>query len=222
MYKEITFEQIRENEEIKAYIATADHTLAAMHFTEHSFSHVLKCASVVREILSAFGYSKREINLGQIAGYMHDIGNTVNRFNHGLTGATMAFNILTRLGMDPKDIALIIAAIGNHDEAAAYPVNSIAAALILADKTDVRRSRVREQDKNEDNIHIRVNYAVEKSELEVSKENRTITLKLEIDTAVTAIMDYFQIFMERMELCKLAATKLNAQFKLIINGLELM
>lgn len=222
MYREITFEEIRENEEIKSYITSADHTLAAMGFTEHCFSHVLKAASVVRQILSTFGYSQREINLGQIAGYMHDIGNTINRFNHGLTGGTMAFEILTRLGMDPKDIALIVAAIGNHDEAAAYPVNSIAAALILADKTDVRRSRVREQDRGNNNIHIRVNYAVVDSKLNIDKNDRSITLNLTIDTEVTAIMDYFQIFMDRMELCKLAASKLNAKFKLVINGLELM
>ena len=219
---EITYEDIRNDKEIATYISTADHSLASMGYTDHSFGHVLKCASVVKDILSKFGYSQREIVLGQIAGYMHDIGNTINRVNHGLNGAAMAFNILTRKGMDPKDIALIIAAIGNHDESAAFPVNSIAAALLIADKTDVRRSRVRHPETHEENIHDRVNYAVVSSMVDVSKKDRTITLELTIDTQVTPIMDYFQIFIERMELCKLAASKLKTRFKLIINGLDLI
>lgn len=219
--KEITYEEIRENDEINNYIAEADKSLASMGFTDHSFAHVTKCAKVVKDILSTFGYSQREIRLGQIAAYMHDIGNGINRVCHGQNGALMAFNILTRLEMDPKDISLIIAAIGNHDESAAYPVNSIAAALIIADKTDVRRTRVR---KNADftSIHTKVNYSVIGQELDINKEARSITLKLTIDTTITDIMDYFEIFLERMKLCKLAASKLNLRFKLVINGLELI
>ena len=220
--KEITFEEIRNNKEISAYVASADSSLAAMGYTDHSAGHVLKCAKTVKEILTEFGYSPREINLGQIAAYMHDIGNTVNRVCHGQNGALMAFNILTRLEMEPKDIALIIAAIGNHDESAAYPVNAISAALILADKSDVRRTRVRHPESREENIHDRVNYAVIDSHLDINKKERTLTLKLTLDTEVTPIMDYFEIFLVRMNLCKLAASKLNASFKLIINQLELI
>lgn len=222
MAKEITYEEIRNNKEIATYISTADHSLASMGYTDHSFGHVMKCAKVVKEILSTFGYSQREINLGQIAAYMHDIGNTINRVDHGLNGANMAFNILTRLEMEPKDIAVIIAAIGNHDESAAFPVNSIAAALILADKSDVRRTRVRNPETHEDNIHDRVNYAVVESHLDCNKKDRSVTLNLTIDTEITPIMDYFEIFLSRMNLCKLAASKLQATYKLIINGLELI
>jgi metal-dependent HD superfamily phosphatase/phosphodiesterase len=219
--EDITYEQIRENEEIKNYVAEADKSLAAMGFTEHSFAHVTKCAKTVKDILSTFGYSEREIRLGQIAAYMHDIGNGINRVCHGQSGAMMAFNILTRLNMPPKDISLIIAAIGNHDESAAYPVNSIAAALIIADKSDVRRSRVRP---NADftSIHTKVNYSVVNQSLTISKENKSITLNLTIDTTITDIMDYFEIFLERMKLCKKACHSLDLRFKLVINGLELI
>lgn len=219
---EIDFEEIRKNEEIATYIASADSSLAAMKYTDHSFSHVLKVTKLVKEILTSFGYSKREINLGQIAAYMHDIGNTINRVGHGQTGALMAFNILSRLGMNPKDIALIISAIGNHDESAAFPTNAITASLILADKSDVRRTRVRHPETFEENIHDRVNYAVEESNLKIDKKDRTITLQLKIDINVAPIVEYFEIFLDRMNLCKLAAEKLNASFHLIINDLKLL
>jgi metal-dependent HD superfamily phosphatase/phosphodiesterase len=225
MSKEYTFEEIRNNEEINTYIKMADASLAAQGFTDHSFAHVQKCAKIVKDILTEFGYSPREINLGQIAAYMHDIGNGINRVGHGQIGAVMAFNILTRLEMDPKDISIIVAAIGNHDELAAFPVNSIAAALLIADKTDVRRTRVRTtvtEQEARSNIHLRVNYAVIKQTLEISHEERSITCNLTIDTAICDIMDYFEIFLERMKLCKLAAKQLNAIFKLFINGLELI
>lgn len=222
MKKEFTYEEIKENEEIKAYIASADKLLASMGYTDHSFGHVMKCAKTVKEILTKFGYSSREINLGQIAAYMHDIGNSINRINHAHIGAIMAFNILTRLEMDPKDIGVIIAAIGNHDESSAYPVNAIAASLILADKSDVRRTRVRNPETHIDNIHDRVNYAVVDSKLEIDKKNRELVLKLTLDTSITPVIDYFEIFLTRMNLCRQAANKLQATFKLIINGLELI
>jgi metal-dependent HD superfamily phosphatase/phosphodiesterase len=225
MGKEITFDEIRNNKEIANYVQMADASLAAQGFTDHSYGHVLKCCKVVKDILTGFSYSPREIRLGQIAAYMHDIGNGINRVGHGQVGAMMAFNILTRLEMEPKDISPIIAAIGNHDESAAYPVNSIAAALIIADKTDVRRTRVRSTVTPEEahgNIHLRVNYAVISSQVEIDKENRAIICNMTIDTEITDVMDYFEIFMERMKLCKLAAKHLDARFKLIINGLELI
>ena len=162
------------------------------------------------------------IELGQIAAYMHDIGNTINRVDHGQTGALMAFTILTKLGMEPNDIATIITAIGNHDESAAYPINPITAALIIADKTDVRRSRVRMIHDLQGDIHDRVNYAVVNSSLDINANEKTITLNIELDTHIAPVMEYFEIFLTRTNLSKLAASKLGLTFKLIINGLELI
>ena len=222
MYKTITFEEIKQNEEIKAYVSKADLSLEAMGYTDHSFAHVLKCADTVKKILTTLDYSSHDIELGQIAAYMHDIGNTINRVDHGQTGAIMAFSILSNLGMDPNDIATIIGAIGNHDESAAYPINEITAALIIADKTDVRRSRVRNLMPEEGDIHDRVNYAVWNSQLDINKDKKEISLNLEIDTSIAPVMEYFEIFLTRTKLSKLAATKLGLRFKLFINGLELV
>jgi metal-dependent HD superfamily phosphatase/phosphodiesterase len=222
MYKHITFEEIKQNEEIKAYVSKADLSLEAMGYTDHSFGHVGKCAETVGKILTALNYSSHDVELGQIAAYMHDIGNAINRVDHGQTGALMAFTILTKLGMEPNDIATIIGAIGNHDESAAYPINPITAALIIADKTDVRRSRVRVIHSLEDDIHDRVNYAVVNSSLDIDALNKTITLNIELDTKIAPVMEYFEIFLTRTNLSKLAASKLGLNFKLIINGLELI
>ena len=222
MYKHISFEEIIKNEEIKAYVSKADLSLEAMGYTDHSFGHVGKCADTVKRILTTLNFSQHDIELGQIAAYMHDIGNTINRVDHGQTGALMAFTILTKLGMEPNDIATIITAIGNHDESAAYPINPITAALILADKTDVRRSRVRVINHLEDDIHDRVNFAVESSELDINPIEKTITLNLKLDTKIAPVMEYFEIFLTRTNLSKLAAAKLGLTFKLIINGLELI
>ena len=220
--KIISYNSILKNKEIATYIAQADVSLASMGYTDHSFGHVKKCAKLVKDILETFGYSKREINLGQIAAYMHDIGNVVNRVNHAQSGAIMAFRILDNLGMPSNDIATVVSAIGNHDEGTAYPVNATAAALILADKTDVRRSRVRNPETYDFNIHDRVNYAVEKSEVSIDKEKRMLTLTITLDTEITPVMDYFEIFLTRMSLCKKAAKKLDIWFRLIINGVELI
>ncbi len=222
MSRVISYDEIKENEEIKVYITGADRVLASMGYTNHSYGHVMKVAETVKEILTKFGYSEREINLGQIAAYMHDIGNGINRMTHAHTGALMAFNILTRLDMDPKDISLIIGAIGNHDETSSYPISPIAASLIVADKSDVRRSRVRDPETRTENIHDRVNYAVVSSSLDVNAEKRELTLNLTLDTTITPVIDYFEIFLTRMNLCRNAAEKINATFKLIINGLELI
>lgn len=222
MENTITYQQILENKEIETYIKQADLALASMGYTDHSFGHVKKCAKLVKDILETFDYSKREVELGQIAAYMHDMGNVINRVNHAQNGALMSFKILDDLKMNPKDISLIVNAIGNHDEGSGYPVSAVAAALILADKTDVRRSRVRDPKTYEFNIHDRVNYSVEKSEVTIDKEKRMITLTMTIDTEITPIMDYFEIFLERMSLCKMAAKKLNVWFRLVINGLELI
>jgi len=212
----MTYKELKQNEEIRTYIQKADESLIALGFTEHSFAHVTKVSETAAYILRTLGYSEREIELAQIAGYLHDIGNLVNRINHSLSGAVMAFRILSGLKMPPEDIATIVTAIGNHDEGTGEPVNAISAALILADKTDVRRSRVRNTDLPSFDIHDRVNYSVEKADLSIKGED--IILELTIDTKYSSVMDYFEIFLTRMLLCKKAAESLRLKFGLVING----
>ena len=214
----ITYQDVKNSPEIRTYITQADLSLSALGYTEHSFAHVGKCAEVAAHLLSSLGYSDREVELARIAAFMHDIGNVINRVDHAQSGAVMAFRILDKMGMDPADVAAVITAIGNHDEHTAFPVNAIAAALILADKTDVRRSRVRNSDIASFDIHDRVNYAVEQSEVRLDPEEKTISLVLTINTEVCAVMDYFEIFLQRMVLCRKAAQALNLQFHLEING----
>ncbi len=218
----ITYEEIRANEDIKTYITEADNSLRAIGYTEHSFAHVCKVAEEAAEVLSVLGYSKHTCENAKIAGYMHDIGNLVNRAEHSQSGAVMAFRILDNLGMAPKDIAVIVSAIGNHDEGTGVPVNEVAAALILADKSDVRRSRVRNYDKATFDIHDSVNYSVRSAALDISKENKTITLVMMIDTEYSSVMDFFEIFLSRMLLCKKAAEALGMNFKLKINEYSLL
>lgn len=218
----ITYEQIKNNETIKTYIQAADDALKELGFTEHSFSHVTYVADKAAYILETLGYSDRTVELVRIAGYLHDIGNVINRVDHSQSGAVMAFRILDNMGMDPKEIALIISAIGNHDEGTGVPVSPLAAALILADKSDVRRNRVRNADISSFDIHDRVNYSVRKSELKINEAHTIIKLKLVVDTHLGSVMDYFEIFMERMMLCRKAAEKLGLQFKLMINEQQLI
>ncbi|ABX43188.1 HD domain-containing protein [Lachnoclostridium phytofermentans] len=218
----ITFEKISKNEAVNTYIKKADETLIALGYTEHSFAHVRKVAFTARDILLALGYSEREAELAQIAGYLHDIGNVINRVDHAQSGAVMAFRILDKMGASADDIATIITAIGNHDESTAFPVNPVSAALILADKTDVRDTRVRNQDIASFDIHDRVNYSVKKAETTINEEKTIIELKLMVDTSICAVMDYFEIFMGRMLLCRKAAEKLDLKFQLVINEQKLM
>ncbi len=218
----MTYDEIRKNEQIKIYIKKADEALIALGYTEHSFAHVGIVAKNAKYILSTMGYSSREIELAQIASYMHDIGNVINRVDHAQSGAVMAFRILDKLGVDPEDIATIISAIGNHDESTAVPVNEVAAALILADKTDVRYTRVRNRDFTTFDIHDRVNYAVKESSIVINEEKTKIALNLTIDTEFSPVMDYFEIFLGRMILCKKAAAKLNLVFQVIINGQKVL
>ena len=218
----ITYEQVRHNRDVNTYIQKADESLIALGFTDHSFGHVLRVAHMAAEILLRLGYSEREAELASIAGYLHDIGNVINRVDHAQSGAVMAFRILDNLKADPEDIATIITAIGNHDEETAYAVNPIAAALILADKTDVRRSRVRNKELMTFDIHDRVNYSVTQSDTLVDAEQRVIELRLTIDTTYCAVMDYFEIFLGRMILCRKAAEKLDLTFQLTINGQRLI
>lgn len=213
----MTFEDIRNDPAVQAYIKRADESLLAQGFTEHSFAHVSLVAENAAYILRELNFSEHEVELARIAAYLHDIGNLVNRVEHSQSGAIMAFNILNAKGMPPEDIATIVTAIGNHDEGTGVPVNSVAAALILADKSDVRRSRVRKNQNDSLDIHDRVNYSVHKSRFTINDEHTAVTLKLKVDPQYGSVMDYFEIFLDRMILCRKAAERLGLQFKLVIN-----
>lgn len=218
----VTYADIRADEAIREYIKRADESLAALGFTEHSFAHVTKVSSTAAYILEQMGYSEEEIELVKIAGYLHDIGNLVNRVEHSQSGAVMAFRILDRMDMPAEDISTIVTAIGNHDEGTGVAVNAVAAALIIADKSDVRRSRVRNRDIAKFDIHDRVNYSVEDANLSINAEKTEITLELKIDTEMSAVMDYFEIFLTRMVMCRKAAERLGLRFRLVINGQKLI
>ncbi|MBQ8309719.1 MAG: HD domain-containing protein [Clostridia bacterium] len=218
----MTFEEIKSNEAIRTYITHADESLCALGYTEHSFAHVTHVAEMAGYILETLGYDARTVELTKIAGYLHDIGNLVNRVDHSQSGAVMAFRILDHLGFPPAEIAIITTAIGNHDEGTGVPVGPVAAALILADKSDVRRSRVRNVDISTFDIHDRVNYSVLRSELKINEAHTLIKLKLTVDTHIGSVMDYFEIFLDRMILCRKAAEKLGLQFKLMINEQQLI
>lgn len=218
----ITYEQIKNNETIKTYIVEADRALNEIGYTEHSFAHVCRVAEQAAYVLGELGYDSHTCEIAKIAGYLHDIGNLVNRSEHSQSGAVMAFRILDNLGMDAKDIASVVSAIGNHDEGTGVPINEVTAALILADKSDVRRSRVRNYDKSTFDIHDSVNYSVKSASLDISKDEQTITLIMEIDNEYSSVMDYFEIFLSRMLLCKKAAEKLGMRFKLNINNQMLL
>ena len=217
----LSFKDILASEEIRTYIKQSDATLLSMGYTEHSFPHVMRVADYASKILLTLGYSQREAELASISGYLHDIGNMVNRHSHAQTGAMLAFTLLKEMNADPEDIATITTAIGNHDEGTAFPVNPITAALILADKADVRYTRVRNRDIATFDIHDRVNYSVKRSELLIEKDSH-IELNLQIDTEICAVMDYFEIFLERMVLCRKAAEELNLKFRLTINDQPIM
>ncbi len=218
----LTYKQVTSSEAIKTYITRADESLAALGFTEHSFAHVVHVAEKAGYILQTMGYDDRTVELAKIAGYLHDIGNLVNRKDHSQSGAVMAWSILNDMQCDPGELAAIVTAIGNHDEGTGVPVNAVSAALILADKADVRRTRVRNQDFATFDIHDRVNYSVKQSSLVISNDKTAVTLELTIDNRFGSVMDYFEIFMGRMLLCRRAAEKLGLKFKLIINDQPLI
>ena len=213
----IHFEDIKNNEEIKTYISAADRSLLALGYTEHSFAHVGLVSYRAADLLEKLNADQRTVELARIAGYLHDIGNLINRVDHSQSGGIMAFKILRDMGMPAQEIATIVTAIGNHDEGTGVPVDMVAAALILADKSDVRRSRVRNDDMATFDIHDRVNYSVVDSSLDINIEDKTVRLTLKIDTKTASIMDYFEIFLARMTLCRRAADKLGLAFKLTIN-----
>ena len=221
-YRSVTFDEILKNNEIKAYIEIGNRNLGEIGFTEHGFPHAKRSANYAGNILETLGYDARTCELARIAGYMHDIGNVVNRYNHAQSGALMAFDVLNRLGMPPEEVAVVAAAIGNHDEETAAAVSPIAAALILSDKGDVRRTRVRDKGTVGADIHDRVNYAVERASTRIDPERKTATLDIAIDTSICPVMEYFEIFMTRMVLCRQAAQYLGLQFELIINETRLL
>lgn len=218
----ITYSDVKQDAAVRTYIQKADQSLLALGYTEHSFAHVTKVAETAGGLLAELGYDSRTVELARIAGYLHDIGNLVNRIDHSQSGAVMAFRILDRMQMDPAEIADIVTAIGNHDEGTGVPVSDLAAALILADKSDVRSTRVRNDDPSTYDIHDRVNLSVYSSELSVDRAAGTIRLTLKVATEVSAVMDYFEIFLTRMILCRKAAERLGLRFALTINGQNLL
>ena len=219
--KNVTFSDILHDEEIRTYIKRADLSLERMGYTEHNLVHVGRVSRFAGDLLAQLGYDDHIVELARIAGYMHDIGNVVNRIDHAQSGAIMAFRILDKMGMPCADVAKIIAAIGNHDENTAWPVSDVAAALIIADKSDVRRSRVRNINKESFDIHDRVNYAVTENDVSLSDDHTAVILSLTLDTEISPVLDYFEIFLNRMKLCQKAAAFLNLKFKLLINGAEI-
>ena len=220
--KERTYKELRESEEIKAYIEQGNAVLGALGFTEHSEKHAVKTAETAGKILKELGYPKRTAELARIAGYLHDMGNCVNRNDHAHSGALMAFRILREMGMDPKEIAVVVSAIGEHDEHTGTAVDAVSAALILADKTDVRRNRVRNRIKANFDKHDRVNYAAKSSKLTIQTDKKVITLNIELDESMCSMMDYFEIFLQRMLMCRRAAELLGMRFKLTANGSKIV
>lgn len=218
----ITLEDVMENEEVKALINGAQKQLEALGYTEHSYRHIGIVSKRTEEILRKLGYDERTVELGKIAGYLHDIGNCINRVDHAHSGAIMANQILKEMGMSPKERTEIVMAIGNHDEKTGTAVSNISAALILADKSDVHRDRVINTNMSTFDIHDRVNYAVTDAKLDLDAEARKIILNLTIDTQICPVLDYFQIFMDRTMLSKYAAKYLHIWFELIINGIKLL
>ena len=218
----ITLKDIKENKELDALIEGAQKQLTAIGYTEHGHRHISIVSKRAGEILEKLGYPQRRVELAQIAGYMHDIGNCVNRVDHAHTGAILSYQILKEMGMSIDEITEIMMAIGNHDEDTGTAVSDISAALILADKSDVHRDRVTNKNLSTFDIHDRVNYAVTNADLILNADERKITLNLKIDTKISPVLDYFEIFMQRTMMCKYAAKYLSIWFELIINGTKLL
>ncbi len=215
------YKQIRINEEINLLIEKGNTTLNELGFTEHSKKHAAKVAETAGRRQKELGYGKHKIELARIAGYMHDIGNAINRNDHAHSGAILAYQILKDTDLPLKDSLVVATAIGHHDEATGTAVDAVSAALILADKTDVRRNRVQNRNKSTFDIHDRVNYAALSSKLIIEKEKRMIQMELELDDSICTVMDYFEIFLKRMIMCRRAAERLNCKFKLVANGSKL-
>ena len=218
----ITLKDLKANEELNTYIKMANAHLKAMGYTDHGSRHVNLVASRAEKVMEQLNYPKRDQELAAMAGYLHDIGNVISRHDHGQSGALLAYQLLDKLNVSPEEIALIISAIGNHEEQSGHAVNHIAASLILADKSDVHRSRVSNKDVSTFDIHDRVNYGAEHSDLIVNSEEKTITMVVDIDLDITTVVEYFEIFLERMIMCRRAADFLKCNFGLVINDSKLL
>ncbi|MGH8884304.1 MAG: HD domain-containing protein [Egibacteraceae bacterium] len=215
-------DQVRANERTSAFIAAADEFLAAQGYTEHGFRHANLVGHIAFNVLTHLGHDHRTAELAAVAGYLHDIGNVVSRANHGQTSAMLAYDLLKELDVPPRDIAQVLAAVGNHEEQYGDSVSCVSAAVILADKSDVHRSRVRKDASIEMDIHDRVNYAVESSFLRVDPDAATLTLELLTDTSISQVLEYFEIFLERMIMCRRAARTLGCDFKIMVNGVQIL
>ena len=218
----LDYNTIKKNEEVKALIARGNATLGVLGYTDHSEKHCAIVAEQAGLLLKKFGHSDQEVELAKIAGYLHDIGNAINRSHHGEYGAILAGDILRRAGMPLTDRVTIMAAIGNHDESTGGAVDAVSAALIIADKTDVRRNRVRIKEMASFDIHDRVNYAVTEAKLKINQEKNVIALNLQIDEKICTMYEYFEIFLGRMVMCRRAAEILGAKFKLTANGSKIL
>jgi metal-dependent HD superfamily phosphatase/phosphodiesterase len=218
----VTLDDLKKDPEVDAYITKANEYTGAIGYTEHGARHANLTANIAYNTLKRLAYQDRDAQLAAVAAYLHDIGNMVGRINHEHTGAMLANSILLRLGMDPVERGIVMGAIGNHEEKGGEPVSPVGAAVILADKSDVHRSRVRNPDMTTFDIHDRVNYAVEHSFLRVDEKGKTISLELTIDTKLSQVMEYFEIFLSRMVMCRRAAQFLACEFKLQINGAKLL
>lgn len=217
-YELVTFKDVKANPKVRALIDGANEVLRAMGYTEHGHRHVGIVSGITRHIMEGVGASPREIELGQIAAYLHDIGNVVSRVNHPMTGANIAFTLLNEMGMPPEEVAPILGAIGNHEESVGTPISLMSAAVIVGDKSDVHRSRVQNPLPETFDIHDRVNYAVQRSRVEMDSESHTIRLVLEIDTQFATVMEYFEIFLSRMVMCRNASALFGYRFSLEVNG----
>ncbi|MGI6667192.1 MAG: phosphohydrolase [Bacillota bacterium] len=221
--KIVTLQDVKQNPHIRAYIDGGNDTTAALGYTDHGVRHASIVAAISRNVLQRLGYSEREQELAAIAGYTHDMGNVVSRYYHAQVGAVLAERILSGMGMDPGETAVIMAAIGSHDpEESCVAVSPVSAALIIGDKSDVHRSRVRNPDMLKFDVHDRVNYAATRSFVDVNEETKVITLELTVDTDISPVMEYFEIFLTRMLACKRAAEFLNTRFVLTINNVQLL
>lgn len=218
----MTYKEIRKNKEVRMYLKKGNDNLGVLGFTDHSEVHCTLVADRAGMILKKLGYSEHDVEMAQIAGFMHDMGNAVNRQRHAEYGALLADRILAGTDLPLEDRVTIVSAIGNHDESTGGAKDAISAALIIADKTDVRRNRVRAKEMPNFDIHDRVNYAVKEAKLKVNAEKKVITLHLQIDESICSMLEYFEIFLQRMLMCRRAAELLGVKFKLTANGSKIV
>ncbi|MCS6804749.1 MAG: HD domain-containing protein [Acidobacteriota bacterium] len=221
MFKPVTMEDVIADRRGVVYVEAADAVMEVIGYTEHGLRHAKRVGKVARQILRELGFNDRLPELAALAGFFHDVGNVINRTDHAHSSALMAMQILTDLGISPKELAIVLSAIGHHDELDGGPVSVVSAAVILADKTDLHRSRVRVMDPTQWDIHDRVNYAATRSALNVDSTQKVITLEIDVDTSIASVMEFFEIFTQRLIMCRTATEFLGCQFRLVANNVEL-